>query len=348
VTALDNIFGKTLQELKEIVVRAGLPAYSTGQIADWIYRKRVDSISGMSNISFAARSFLEKEYYIGLNKPVKTQVSEDGTKKYLFQIRLQGNIETVFIPEKERSTLCISSQIGCRMGCMFCMTGKMAFAGNLEPGDILNQIYSVPESSELTNYVFMGMGEPLLNLDNLIKCLEIMTEHYGMGLSASRITVSTIGIIPQLEQLLARSRCNIAISMHTPFDKERQELMPAEKSFPIRKVIEVLKKYSHERQRKISFEYIMFRGINDTARHINGLAAILNGLRCRINLIRYHPIPGVQLESSDEETIKWFKTRLNEKGITATIRASRGQDIFAACGMLSTQSMKSETEKEKD
>jgi 23S rRNA (adenine2503-C2)-methyltransferase len=290
----------------------------------------------MTNLPKSVRQKLDELFFVGLVDPEGFQLSADGTKKYLFKVPTGQFIEAVYVPETDRSTLCISSQVGCKMGCVFCMTGKQGFHGNLIPGEILNQIQSLPESNNLTNYVFMGMGEPLSNTENLLKSLEIMTASYGLGLSPSRITVSTIGIIPGLEQIIDQSRCHIAISLHTPFDSERRELMPIEKVFPMKRIIDLLRKKQLDGQRRISFEYIMFKGINDTARYVNGITRLLNGLRCRINLIRYHPIPGVPFESSDEETIVWFKTRLNEKGLLTTIRASRGQDIFAACGMLST------------
>jgi len=333
----ENILGRTISEIIEISNACGLPGYASQQLSDWLYRKRVASFDEMSNLPKAVREKLNESYFIGLTDPAGVQISTDGTKKYLFKVKSDKFIEAVYIPETERSTLCISSQVGCKMGCVFCMTGKQGFLGNLTSGEILNQIMSLPERDNLTNYVFMGMGEPLANTENMLKSLEIMTSPYGFGISPVRITVSTIGIIPGLEQIIDQRSCHLAISLHSPFDAERQELMPVEKVFPIKRVIELLKRKSYDRQRRISFEYIMFSGVNDTARHINGLTRLLNGLRCRINLIRYHPIPDVPLKSSDEDTIRWFKTRLNEKGLLATIRASRGKDIFAACGMLSTK-----------
>ena len=325
-----------MQEIREISDKHGFPSYTSGQISDWLYKKGAKTFEEMSNLPKATRQLLVEECFLGIAGPSDVQVSEDGTRKYLFPVKNDKYIEAVFIPETNRSTLCISSQVGCKMGCTFCMTGKQGFHGNLSPGEILNQIYSLPEKDSLTNYVFMGMGEPLANTENLLKSLEVMTSSYGLGISPSRITVSTIGIIPGLDKILNQSRCHLAVSLHTPFDSERSQLMPVEKVFPIKRVVDFLKQNGQDRQRRISFEYIMFRGINDTPKHINGLTRLLNGLRCRINLIRYHPIPGVPYESSDEETIHWFKTRLNEKGLLTTIRASRGKDIFAACGMLST------------
>jgi len=337
----DDIFGKTSAEIRQIVERLKLPGYTGSQITDWLYKKKALSFDQMTNLSKDYRKQLEDLFFIGLCKPTTVQVSSDGTRKYLFPAKNGKHIETVYIPDSQRSTLCVSSQVGCKMGCIFCMTGKQGFQGNLSPGEILNQIISVPEQPNLTNYVFMGMGEPLANTENLLKSLEILTADYAYGLSPTRITISTIGVLPGLEKFMAESKCHLAISLHSPFPEERLELMPVEKQYPIRRIVEFLKKNPSGRQRRVSFEYIMFSGFNDTIRHINGLTRLLNGLRCRINLIRYHAIPGVSLVSSDDDTVQWFKTRLNEKGILSTVRASRGQDIFAACGMLSTHQLSS-------
>jgi 23S rRNA (adenine2503-C2)-methyltransferase len=331
-----NIFGSTLSEIKSICAAYELPGYTANQMVDWLYKKKITSLEGMSNLPRLTREKLAGQFEINLYPPAGVQESVDGTRKYLFRVKSGRFIESVFIPETNRFTLCLSSQVGCKMGCTFCMTGKQGFHGNLTSGEILNQIVSLPESDRLTNFVFMGMGEPLANTENLLRSLEIITAPYGFGISPSRITVSTIGILPGLEQILKTSRCHLAISLHTPFDNERAQLMPVEKVFPIKRVVDFLRTNLSDRQRRISFEYILFRGVNDTPRHINGLTRLLNGLRCRINLIRYHPIPGASFEPSDETTIQWFKSRLNEKGILTTIRASRGIDIFAACGMLST------------
>jgi 23S rRNA (adenine2503-C2)-methyltransferase len=337
MTEKENIIGLTQDEIRELSKKFGFPSFTPVQLTDWLYRKGITAFSDMSNLPKATRLLLEEHFQIGLSGFTDVQVSLDGTKKYLFPVKNGKFIETVLIPDDDRSTLCLSSQVGCKMGCTFCMTGKQGFLGNLSAGEILNQVMSLPEKETLTNYVFMGMGEPLANTENILKALEIMTSTYGLGISPSRITVSTIGIIPGLEKILSKSRCHLAVSLHSPFDSERAGLMPVERIFPIKRVVDFLKMNGQDRQRRISFEYIMFKGINDTARHINGLTRLLNGLRCRINLIRYHAIPGVPYETSDEETIQWFKSRLNEKGLLTTIRASRGRDIFAACGMLSTK-----------
>ncbi len=333
----ENIYGKTIGELERICHSFSLPAYTSFQIADWLYKKNVCSFDSMSNISKTARKLLSESFILQRHMPVEVKISEDYTKKYLFQVDEKKFVESVFIPEKTRNTLCVSTQVGCGMGCNFCMTGKQGFNGNLSAGEILNQISSITERDQLTNIVYMGMGEPLVNTDNVIKSIEIICSPYGFGWSPSRITISSVGILPGLKRIIEDTNCHIAISMHSPFSDERLELMPIEKKYPIRKIVDYLKTIKLKHHRKISFEYIMFKDKNDTMRHVNGIAGLLNGLKCRINLIRFHQVPGVKLLPSTEENIMCFKDRLTEKGFIATVRASRGRDIFAACGMLSTK-----------
>ena len=333
----ENLFGKTLAEINEIVRKTGLPAYTGKQIASWLYKKDIGSIDEMTDLSKKARKLLKESYTLTLTKPVKVQQSTDGTKKYLFPTFNNKYIEAAYIPESKRHTLCVSSQVGCKMGCLFCMTGKQGFQGHLPTGEILNQIKQLPEREQLSNIVYMGMGEPFDNIDEVLKSLEILTSEYGFGMSPRRITVSTIGIIPGMRKFLDNTNCHLAVSLHSPFEEDRLKLMPVETVYPIKKVIDIIREYQFDKQRRISFEYIMFKGINDTPRHVKGLTRLLNGMRCRINLIRFHSIPNTPLESSDEITINSFKESLNNKGILTTIRASRGVDIDAACGMLSTK-----------
>jgi 23S rRNA (adenine2503-C2)-methyltransferase len=330
------LLGASLEELKTIVAELGMPAFTARQITDWLYKKRISEIDEMTNISLKNRSLLNEKYEVGRSLPVQVSVSGDGTKKYLFRTENQHFIETVFIPEEHRNTLCVSSQIGCKMGCEFCMTGKQGFMGQLTAAEILNQILSVPEAAEITNIVFMGMGEPFDNTAEVLKALNILTADYGYAWSPYRITVSTIGLIPGMKTFLEKTNCNLAISLHTPFHEERLQLMPIEKAYPIAKVIDELKNFDFGRQRKLSFEYIMFDKLNDTMRHATELVRLLKGLDARVNLIRFHAIPKVPLRSSSEEKMTQFRDYLNDNRILATIRKSRGEDIFAACGMLST------------
>lgn len=330
------LVGKTLDELKAIVSEAGLPAFTAKQIADWLYKKRVDSIQAMSNISAKNRELLSEKYCIGRSAPVQVAVSTDGTKKYLFTATNGQYIESVYIPEDDRHTLCVSSQVGCKMNCKFCMTGKQGFLGQLSASEILNQIMSVPEASLLTNLVFMGMGEPFDNTLPMLHVLEILTSEYGYAWSPRRITVSTVGLIPGMKVFLEKSNCHLAVSLHTPFSHERSELMPVENAFPLNSVLEELRKHDFSKQRRVSFEYIMFEGFNDTMRHAVELHKILRGIDCRINLIRFHAIPGIDLKSSNQDKMVAFRDYLTANGVVTTIRRSRGEDIFAACGMLST------------
>ncbi|NOR35093.1 MAG: 23S rRNA (adenine(2503)-C(2))-methyltransferase RlmN, partial [Bacteroidales bacterium] len=317
----------------------GLPSFTGRQLAEWLYKKEVSTFEEMTNISLKARALLKENYDTGIMSPTDVQVSVDGTKKYLFPA-LEGKfIETAYIPDGKRHTVCVSSQVGCKMGCLFCMTGKQGFQGNLSSGEILNQYRSIPEWRSITNLVYMGMGEPLDNLEEVLKSLEVLTSDWGFSLSPRRITVSTIGITPAMLEFLNRSNTHLAVSLHTPFEEERRKLMPVQQVYPLKEVLKEIKSWDFGRQRRVSFEYILFKDFNDSVSHVNELSRILHGIRCRINLIRFHPIPDTPLESPDEETIQAFKEKLTAKGITTTIRASRGQDIWAACGLLSTKKL---------
>jgi len=338
------LFGSTLDDLKKLCKELDLPAYTANQLCEWMYKKPVSSFDEMTNLSKRTRALLSESYELGIQEPIEVQESVDGTKKYLFPGMPGKYIETAYIPEKDRSTLCVSSQVGCKMGCLFCMTGKQGFQGNLSAGEILNQYRSIPEWQQLTNIVYMGMGEPLDNLPEVLKSLEILTSDWGFGLSPRRITVSTIGITPAMLEFLNHSDAHLAISLHSPFDEDRRKLMPIQQVYPLKEVLKEVKSWEFGRQRRVSFEYILFKDFNDSPAHVNELSRILHGIKCRINLIRFHPIPGTPLESPDENTIQIFKDRLNAKGITTTIRASRGQDIWAACGLLSTKKLMKDRE----
>lgn len=333
------LYGKTLEELKSIVTAEGLPSFTATQIADWMYHHHAESIDDMTNLSKKARELLSTKYTVGLVKPERVSESADGTKKYLFPVANNRYVEAAYIPESDRATLCVSSQSGCKMGCLFCMTAKQGFQGNLSAGEILNQLRSIPEFNSVTNIVYMGMGEPFDNLDNVIKSIEILTSKWGFGWSSKRITVSTIGIIPAIKKFIETTNAHLAISLHTPFDDERRMLMPIQNVYPISDVIAELKKYRFTDHRRVSFEYIMFDGLNDTPRHVKELVRLLNGLTCRINLIRFHPIPDSPLRTTPDDRIIQFRDSLTAKGIFTTIRASRGQDIQAACGLLSTKAL---------
>lgn len=334
-----KLLGMTKKEIESLVTEMGMKKFVAGQITDWLYKKHVLSIDDMTNLSKKDRELLNKVFEVGHQRPINVKKSKDGTKKYLFPSVQNKFIETAYIPDEDRHTLCVSSQVGCKMGCLFCMTAKQGFQGQLTAGEIINQMTAIPERDDLTNIVYMGMGEPFDNIDEVLKSLDILTADYGFGMSPKRITVSTIGIIPGLKRYLQESKCHLAISMHSPFDEERKKLMPIQVVYPLQDVLKELKQFDFGLQRKVFFEYILFKGLNDTPRHVKEMVRILHGLRCRINLIRFHPIPGAPFEASDEATIEQFKNALVAKGIRTTVRKSRGQDIYAACGLLSTKAM---------
>ena len=339
------LMGMTVGELKAACKSLGMPAFTGGQIAQWMYQKHVTSINEMTNISRQNRELLSQHYIIGAMPPATSQHSTDGTIKYLFPVRTSHTslptphhlfVETVFIPDGDRATLCVSCQVGCKMNCLFCQTGKQGWHGDLTAADILNQIYSLPERDNLTNIVFMGQGEPMDNLDAVLRATEILTAANGYAWSPKRITVSSVGIKGKLKRFLDESQCHVAISMHSPLPDQRLRLMPAEKAMPIEETLALLRQYDFTHQRRCSFEYICFAGLNDTPAHARAIARLLNGLECRVNLIRFHQIPDVDLPGSDEQRMEQLRDTLTRHGITTTIRASRGEDILAACGLLST------------
>ena len=336
VNAKKVLLGLTSAELKDAVRQMGMPAFTGGQIARWLYQQHVVSIDEMTNISKQNRELLKANFTIGVMPPVDCQRSKAGTAKYLFPTASGQCVETVYIPDGERATLCVSSQVGCKMNCLFCQTGKQGWEGDLTAADILNQIYGLPERDTLTNVVFMGQGEPMDNLDAVLRATQILTADDGFQWSPKRITVSSVGVKSKLKRFLDESQCHVAISMHNPLHEQRLALMPAERAMPIAEVLALLRQYDFTHQRRCSFEYICFGGLNDTLAHGREIVKLVSGLECRVNLIRFHQIPDVDLPGSDEQRMERLRDYLTQHGVFTTIRASRGQDIFAACGLLST------------
>lgn len=336
------LIGLTLDDLKGVAAEAGLPGFAAGQMAKWLYEKRVESIDEMTNLSKAAREKLARRYCVGRVEPRAAACSVDGTIKYLFpatDAEIGGrksnlDVEAVYIPDKDRATLCVSSQAGCKMACQFCMTGRQGFHGSLSARDIINQVLSIKNPESLTNIVFMGMGEPLDNLPAVAKAIDILTAKWGMAWSPKRITVSTIGKTRELKELIEKTKVHIALSVHNPIPRLRAEIMPVEKAYPIREVMDLLRDYDFAHQRRLSVEYIMWDGVNDSPSMADALAKLIKGTSARVNLIRYHAIPGYDLKPATQAAMEQFRDRLNDQGVTATIRASRGEDIMAACGML--------------
>ena len=337
----ERLLGKTPEELAVIAKTHGLPAFAGKQMAQWLYQKRVRSIEEMTNLSKAGRETLSQHYEVGYVAPIDVQTSKDGTRKYLFEVTCPVGdkeetscIEAVMIPDDDRKTLCVSSQAGCKMACKFCMTGRQGFHGNLSAADILNQFFAIDEAGELTNTVFMGMGEPLDNWDNVKRVIEVLTAPWGLAWSPKRVTLSTIGVLPKLKQFLDESKCHLAVSLHNPFPEERLQMMPVQKAWSITEVVRLIKQYDFTGQRRVSFEYTVFEGWNNTPKHADELLKLLRNLECRVNLIRFHKIPDFPYGTAPDPVMEAFRDRLNAGGLTATIRASRGEDIFAACGLL--------------
>lgn len=333
----NTLYGKNPAELKALCAELGLPRFAAGQIARWLYQRHTEEPMAMSDLSLKNRQLLADRFAPVLTAPIRETISVDGTKKYLFRTTQGAYIESAYIPDGERATLCVSSQAGCRMGCKFCATGRQGLQHSLTAAEILNQIVSLPERDRLTNLVFMGMGEPLDNLDEVLRALEIITAEWGFGWSPTRVTLSTAGIVPALRRFLDESKVHLAVSLHNPFHEERMEIMPVERPWPIAEVAAILREYDFTHQRRVSFEYIVMKGLNDSPRHIRELCRLLDGIKCRINLIRFHKIEGSPYFSPDDEAMIRFRDTLTAKGIQTTIRASRGEDIQAACGLLSTE-----------
>ena len=330
----EPLLGMTLGQLQQTVADLGLPRFTAAQIARWLYVQRVTDIEQMTNLSKKARQLLAQRYTVGRRAPLTAMRSADGTVKYLFDSGHSLDIEAVYIPDRDRATLCVSSQAGCKMRCAFCMTGRQGWHGNLTAADIVNQVLSIDDSQSLTNLVFMGMGEPMDNLDAVLQAIEVLTAPWGLAWSPKRITVSTIGKLPEMQRLIEETNVHVALSLHAAHAGERAELMPSEGAWPMLRILDMVRQYDFAHQRRFSVEYIMWRGVNDSAAHARALARLLQDTSARVNLIRFHAIPDSPLQGCDRQAMEAFRDRLNSLGVTATIRASRGEDIMAACGLL--------------
>ena len=306
------LLGMTLSQLRDVVKTLSMPQFTAIQIAEWIYKKQIVNIDEMTNLSKANREKLGSSYYIGKTPATVRTESNDGTVKYLFTTLDGHTIETVYIPEGDRATLCVSCQVGCKMNCLFCQTGKQGWQGNLTSCDILNQVFSCDYPSQLTNIVFMGQGEPMDNYDAVMQSIEVLTADYCWEWSPKRITVSTVGLRKNFKQFLDNSQCHLAVSLHAAIPELREKLMPAEKQYSIVDIIKLVKEYDWTHQRRITFEYTMFGGLNDSQLHARELVRLLAGIKCRVNLIRWHRIPGVELNEIDENRMVSFRDYLNK------------------------------------
>ena len=279
-----KLLGLSLADLEAVAAEMAMPRFTAKQMAQWLYEKRATTVDEMTNLSKSNRARLSERYYVGREAPAEAMRSVDGTVKYLFRTAGGKMIESVYIPDADRATLCVSSQIGCKMNCSFCMTGKQGYHGDLTAAEILNQIFSIPESLTLTNIVFMGMGEPMDNYIEVVRAIAVLTERWGLAWSPKRITVSSIGKLGDLKRLVEQTDVHIAISVHSPYHEERKRLMPVENAFPIKKVMAMLRDYDFAHQRRLSVEYIMWAGLNDDEAHADALAKLLEGQKVRVNL----------------------------------------------------------------
>jgi 23S rRNA (adenine2503-C2)-methyltransferase len=327
------ICGLTFDELScELESENIDPSYAL-KICYWIYKKRIANISEINNISTEIKDRLSETFEPGLYGPADVLISSDKTEKYLFTTPEGKSFETVYIPEIKRRTLCVSTQAGCRMGCTFCLTGKSGFRGNLTSGEIINQILSNPHAGEITHVVFMGMGEPMDNISEVLRACNIISAQWGLSLGTGKVTVSTVGITYAIKEYLENSGCNLTLSLHSPFSDERRTVIPAENKYPFHEIIDILKLHPKSK-RRISVAYIMINGINDSDRHLEALKKLLANTKIRVNLLSYNQSAYSDWTSSPNERMQFYKHNLVIYGLSASIRKSRGNDISAACGLL--------------
>ena len=335
-----NLKGLWIEELEGILDKLGEKKYKAKQIAKWIYNKGVSDFEQMTDLSKELRRKLAEIAYIDKLKLIKKQTSKiDQTEKFLFELSDGKKIETVLMREKERVTLCISTQAGCALNCIFCATGSMGFERNLSAGEIVDQIICakehLKEDEKITNLVIMGMGEPLLNYENTLKSIRMIQSELGLSLSAKRITLSTAGIVSQIYKLADEGlKIKLALSLNAPDDELRKKLMPITKKYPLSKVMEALKHYAKVNDTRITFEYVLIKDINDSKEQALELAKLVRGIPCKINLIPYNPVKNCPFEKPDEETLQKFRDILYPRAPAVTLRKSKGDDIQAACGQL--------------
>jgi 23S rRNA (adenine2503-C2)-methyltransferase len=334
-----KLCGLTPGDILQVADIPGLTMPAAISVTNSIYKKRLRDVSEFPKISGKLKHQLAEIFTAGIYEPESSVVSSDGTVKYLFRNGDGLVFETVYMSDGKRNTVCVSSQSGCRMGCPFCATGRLGFIGNLSAGDIVNQIISLPDAGKVNHVVFMGMGEPMDNIENVLKACKILTSEWGLALSPRDITVSTVGILQGIERFLAESCCNLVFSLFSPFADERKKAVPAERIYPASSVIELMKNYPLRKKRRMSVAYVMMKDINDTEKHLQGLKDLLRGSSVRINLIPYHAIAENEAVSSTPDTMMHFRHELVISGISASLRRSRGADISAACGLLASGSV---------
>jgi 23S rRNA (adenine2503-C2)-methyltransferase len=331
-----SLCGLTADEIYDLIEPMSYSYLHAVSISNSIYKKSISDFYEFQKIPLRLKEKLVELASSGIYFPLDFEVSSDKSVKYLFRTEDGKEFETVYIPEDKRNTVCVSTQSGCRMGCSFCVTGRYGFRGNLTAGEIVNQIIALPHADKVTHVVFMGMGEPMDNLENVIKACKIITSEWGLAISSRNVTVSTVGIMQGVAQFLQRSDCNLTLSLYSPFPEERREIVPAETQSPVNGIIDAMKNFRVKKGRRLSLAYIMIRDLNDTENHLKGLISILHGSQIRVNLLSYHPGPNDRKCSSSAERMHFFKHNLVISGISASIRKSRGTDISAACGLLAS------------
>jgi 23S rRNA (adenine2503-C2)-methyltransferase len=329
--------GLTHEEIFDLIRPSGFNSVHAVAISNSIYKKKIADIQQIAKIPSRLKVVLENCSDIGIFPPADFQVSADKSIKYLFLTRTGKKFETVYIPENKRNTICVSTQSGCRMGCQLCVTGKYGFHGNLSAGEIINQIIGIPDLEKVTHVVFMGMGEPMDNLENVLKACEIITAGWGLAISPRNVTVSTVGITSGVKEFLMKSGCNLTLSLYSPFAGERKKVIPAEKNYPADQIIDIMKSFPVKKSRRLSLAYVMIRDLNDSDNHLEGIKTILKDTKIRVNLLPYHPVGKDKNISSSAERMQYFKHNLIVSGISASVRKSRGIDISAACGLLATK-----------
>ncbi|HKK40857.1 MAG TPA: 23S rRNA (adenine(2503)-C(2))-methyltransferase RlmN [Bacteroidales bacterium] len=335
---MKDLIGLTYSEIESVITGMGFKQTHALTIVNYMYKRRITDLSLIPGLPVSLRNNLINENSSAVNGPVSRIASADGTVKYLFRTADKKEFETVYIPDGKRNTVCVSTQSGCRMGCKYCATAQYGFHGNLNTGEIISQVLRIKESAIIDHIVFMGMGEPMDNIDNVLKACQIMTTERGMALGHKNVTVSSVGLAPGIKTFLENTKCNFTLSLHSPFPEERAGIMPVEKKYPVQNIIEMLKSLPIKRDRRITLAYVMIKGWNDTDTHLRALTGLVKGSSLRINLLPFHSIPGSGTESSTADRMQYFKHVLVCQGVSASVRKSRGADISAACGLLAASS----------
>lgn len=335
---VQDIKGFTEEALVRWLGRFDIASYRAGQILRWIYHRGVNSFDEMTDLSMDMRRFLSERLTVSRLEPERVQRSEDGTRKYCFRLQDGRCIESVLIPQASHSTLCVSSQVGCAMGCRFCLTGSGGLSRNLEPAEIINQVCGVLDdvgvSGAVTNIVFMGMGEPLANYDNVVQAIRTITANNGLQFSARRVTLSTVGLVPLFDALGRDVKVNLAVSLNAADNKTRDMLMPINRTYPLETLLAACQRFPLPSRRMITFEYVLIAGVNDSPNEAQGVAALLRPLRAKINLIPFNPYEGCDFGRPDEDAVLAFQEVLLRHNYTTIVRHSKGRDISAACGQL--------------